>query len=64
MIPAVGRLKLCAMRIRLRGTASTPLKVAIIVGKMTPAAMVATFGDLPMPSQRMSSGRSAIFGMG
>src|SRR6266496_3384386 len=34
------------------------------VGKNTPSAMVAIFEVSPMPSQRMSSGRSAIFGIG
>src|SRR6266571_5946187 len=34
------------------------------VGKNTPSAMVAIFEVSPIPSQRMSSGRSAIFGIG
>jgi hypothetical protein len=37
------------MRIRLRGTESTPLKVAITVGKNTLSAIVATFE--PSPNQ-------------
>ena len=56
-----GTLKLCAMRIRLRGTESTPLNVAIAVGKNTLSAIVATFEPSPMPSQSISSGSSAIF---
>ena len=59
-----GTLKLCAMRIRLRGTESTPLNVAMAVGKNTLSAIVATFEPSPMPSHRMSSGSSAIFGIG
>ncbi len=39
-------------------------KVAITVGKKTPEAMVTTFGVSPMPSQRIKSGSSAIFGTG
>ena len=38
-----GTLKLCAMRIKLRGTESTPLKVAMTVRKNTLSAIVATF---------------------
>ena len=34
------------------------------VGKNTPDAMVVIFGASPIPSHRMRSGRSAIFGMG
>jgi hypothetical protein len=64
MMAWVGKLKLCAMRIRLRGAASTPLKVAMIVGKNTPDAMVTSFGVSPMPSHRISSGSNAIFGIG
>ena len=52
------------MRMRLRGTLSTPAKVAMTVGKNTPEAMVTTLGASPMPSHRMKSGSSAIFGMG
>ena len=64
MMPDIGMLKLCAMRMRVRGTLSMPLKVAMTVGKNTPEAMVTILGDSPMPSHRMKSGRSAIFGMG
>src|ERR1700674_5506725 len=34
------------------------------VGKNTPSAMVTIFEVSPIPSQRMSSGKSAIFGIG
>ena len=64
MIRQSGTLKLCAMRIRLRGTESTPLNVEITVGKNTLKAIVATFEPSPIPSQRMRSGSSAIFGIG
>ena len=64
MIPDIGMLKLWPMRMRLRGTESTPVKAAITVGKNTPEAMVVILGASPIPSHRMSSGKSAIFGMG
>ena len=32
--------------------------------KNTPSAMVAIFGSSPMPSHRINSGSSAIFGIG
>ena len=32
--------------------------------KNTPSAMVAIFGSSPIPSQRINSGSSAIFGIG
>ena len=32
--------------------------------KNTPSAMVAIFGSSPIPSQRIRSGNSAIFGIG
>src|SRR6185437_5167904 len=63
-IAANGRPKPCAMRMRLRGTPSTALKVAMTVGKKTPSAITATFDGSPMPNHRMKSGRSAIFGIG
>ena len=34
------------------------------MGKKTPSAITATLGGSPMPSHRMRSGRSAIFGIG
>src|SRR6476619_6270398 len=36
----------------------------MVVGKKTPSAIVAIFEGSPMPSHRMSSGKSAIFGIG
>ena len=56
--------KLCPMRIRLRGTLSTPPAVLITVGKNTPNASVAIFDPSPMPNQIMNSGTSAILGIG
>lgn len=61
---AKGSPKLCAMRMRLRGTESTPLAADMAVGKKTPSAMVAIFDVSPMPSHRIIRGRSAIFGIG
>ena len=42
----------------------TPVNVLIAIGKKTPRAMTATLDGSPSPSQRMSSGSSAIFGTG
>src|SRR4029077_11864150 len=63
-IASNGTPKLCAMRMRLRGTLSTLLNVAMTVGKKTPSAMTATFDGSPMPNHRMKSGSSAILGIG
>ena len=49
-IANVGTSKLCAIRISVRGTWSTPEYVAIAIGKKTPSAMVATFDGSPMPN--------------
>src|ERR1051326_2148183 len=64
MIFQVVRPKLCPIRIRPRGTLSTPPMVAITVGKKTPSPIVAIFEPSPMPNQMMNSGTNAIFGMG
>src|SRR5580704_13283314 len=63
MVP-VDRPKLCPMRIRLRGTLSTPPIVATTVGKNTPRAIVTILEPSPMPNQMMNSGTRAIFGIG
>ena len=58
------RPKLCAMRINPRGTASTPAKVLMIVGKNTPNATVNSLLPSPMPNQMMNNGTRAILGTG
>src|SRR5688572_4197370 len=42
----------------------TPVNVLMAIGKNTPSAITATFDGSPSPSQRMSSGSKAIFGIG
>src|SRR5204863_316648 len=56
--------KLTAARIRSGSAVRTPVWVLIAIGKKTPSMITATFDASPIPSQRIRSGSSAIFGIG
>src|SRR5256886_1694247 len=55
--------KLAAARIRSGSAVRTPVWVLIAIGKKTPSMITATFDASPIPSQRIRSGSSAIFGI-